>query len=241
MSHHKHSIERLFFPIKVVSSLSPCWFFICGGKWRKPLTNVPYNCTFWHSQLRSDARHVIKPDCRVSSEEADMNDTPTQRSHHLSLVGYLEQVKISPEESVQQYEITRIGINYGSNPMPILYVDSSTGYGFFSSWPCVPTLNVHSNIWECVESYAIHMILARRFRIISKSHKIHFGSTTQPVFPSLDSHFSQVIVSMLLFLFSLCCISSLGRRANGKSLRDLLPIMFLVQEILRERVFSHLY
>jgi hypothetical protein len=33
-----------------------------------------------------------------------------QRSHHISLVGYFEQVKISPEESVQQYEITRIGI-----------------------------------------------------------------------------------------------------------------------------------
>jgi hypothetical protein len=50
-------------------------------------------------------------------------------------------------------------------------------------------------------------------RIIFKSHKIHFGATTQPLFPSLDSHFSQVRISMLLFLLSLCCILSLGRRA----------------------------
>jgi hypothetical protein len=35
----------------------------------------------------------------------------------------------------------------------------------------------------------------------------------QPLFPSLDSHFSQVRISTLLFLFSSCCIPSLGRRA----------------------------
>ncbi len=46
--------------------------------WHKPLTTVPYygtyvpyNGTFWHTRLRSDARRVIGPDCRVSSEVAD--------------------------------------------------------------------------------------------------------------------------------------------------------------------------
>jgi hypothetical protein len=50
-------------------------------------------------------------------------------------------------------------------------------------------------------------------KIISKSHKTYFGAIMQPLIPSLDSHFSQVRISMLLFLFSLCCIPSLGRRA----------------------------
>jgi hypothetical protein len=50
-------------------------------------------------------------------------------------------------------------------------------------------------------------------RPFSKSYKIHFGASMQPLFPSLDSHFSQVRVSMLLVLFLPCCISSLGRKA----------------------------
>ncbi len=79
--------------------------------------------------------------------------------------GYLEYIKIPPEESVYRYEIAWIGIKDVSNPMPILYVDPSTGYGLFPSCPCVPTLNMHPNIRDCVESYAIHMILTRRLRI----------------------------------------------------------------------------
>ncbi len=54
--------------------------------------------------------------------------------------------------------------------MPILYVESSTWCGFFLSWPCVPTPNVHSDIWDCVESYAIHMFLARRQKITFTSN-----------------------------------------------------------------------
>ncbi len=76
----------------------------------------------------------------------------------------------SPEESVQQYEITRIGIKDISNPTPILYVDSGTGQGIFPLWPCVSTLNVRSGICNCVESYAIHMILAHRLRITFTSN-----------------------------------------------------------------------
>ncbi len=64
-----------------------------------------------------------------------------------------------------RYEIAWIGIKDVSNPMPILYIDPSTGCGLFSSCPCVPTLNMHLNIRDCVESYAIHMILTRRLRI----------------------------------------------------------------------------
>jgi hypothetical protein len=41
------------------------------------------------------------------------------------------------------------------------------------------------------------------------------GTTTQPLIPSLNSHFSQVRISMLLFLFLSCCIPSLGKRAYG--------------------------
>jgi hypothetical protein len=44
-------------------------------------------------------------------------------------VGYLEHIKIPPEESVYWYEIAWVGIKDVSNPVPILYVDASTGYG----------------------------------------------------------------------------------------------------------------
>ncbi len=37
----------------------------------------------------------------------------------------------------------------------------------------------------------------------------------QPLFPSLNSHFSQVNISTLLFYFLSCCIPSLGKRACG--------------------------
>ncbi len=104
-------------------------------------------------------------------------------------------------------------LNNVSNLRPILYIESSTGCGFLLSRPCVSTPNVHSDVWDCVESYVIHMILACGWRIISKSHKNPVGATTQPHFPSLDSHSSQVRVSSLLFLFLPCCISSLGRKA----------------------------
>ncbi len=66
------------------------------------------------------------------------------------------------------YEIEWIGITDVSNPMPILYVDPSTGCGLFSSCQCVPTPNINPDIRDCVESYAIHMIFTRRLRITFK-------------------------------------------------------------------------
>jgi hypothetical protein len=89
-------------------------------------------------------------------------------SHHLSLVGYLEYIKIPPKESVYRHEIAWIGIKDVSNPTPILYVDSSTGCGFFPSCPSVPTPNMHPDIRDHAESYAIHMILTCRLRITFK-------------------------------------------------------------------------
>ncbi len=52
------------------------------------------------------------------------------------------------------------------------------------------------------------------------SHKIHFGNTKQPLFPSLESHFSQVVISTHLFLFALCCISSLDKGAYGRKAKS---------------------
>ncbi len=34
----------------------------------------------------------------------------------------------------------------------------------------VPTLNVYADVWDCVESYTIHMLLAHRLKIIPKSN-----------------------------------------------------------------------
>ncbi len=80
----------------------------------------------------------------------------------------------------------------------------------------VPTPNVHSDVWDCVESYAICMLLARSLKITFTSSLkliIYFlVSTYYYLLPSLDSHSSLVRVGTLLFLFSLCCISSLRPR-----------------------------
>jgi hypothetical protein len=43
-------------------------------------------------------------------------------------------------------------------------------YGLFCSWLCVPTPKICSDIWDCVESYAIHMFLARRLKITFASN-----------------------------------------------------------------------
>jgi hypothetical protein len=85
MSHHKHSIERLLFlPKWFFSSLSPCWFFIRGGKCHKPPsyapykgTYVPYEGTFgmpdqgqtldvWESQTTKSALRWLAPYCSMS-------------------------------------------------------------------------------------------------------------------------------------------------------------------------------
>jgi hypothetical protein len=51
-------------------------------------------------------------------------------------VGLLEYIKIPPEESVYRFEITWIGIKYVSNPMSILYVDSSKKNSTYNSLEC---------------------------------------------------------------------------------------------------------
>ncbi len=61
--------EIIFFPIKDLSSLSPCWFFICaGGKCRRPIILCTVQGYFWRARLRSDAICVTRPDHWVRSE-----------------------------------------------------------------------------------------------------------------------------------------------------------------------------
>jgi hypothetical protein len=57
--------EIIFFLlIKIFSSLSPCWFFICGGKWCKLIIHHTVQWYFWCTwlRLRSDATRVMGPD-----------------------------------------------------------------------------------------------------------------------------------------------------------------------------------
>jgi hypothetical protein len=68
-----------------------------------------------------------------------------------------------------------------------------------------------SDLQDRVESYTIHMILARRLRIIYKAYNFLFGMNIM-LLHSLDRHSSPVRVGTLLFHFSLCCISSLGQK-----------------------------
>ncbi len=55
-----------FFTYMVFFLIEPCWFFICGGEWRKPPRKVSYKCTFgtpdqgqmlnmWESQTTESA------------------------------------------------------------------------------------------------------------------------------------------------------------------------------------------
>jgi hypothetical protein len=82
---------------------------------------------------------------------------------------------------------------------------SSIGY--------VPTLNVHSDVWDCVESYRIYMLLTCRLKItFTFSLKLIISFLVQlqhlPL-PSLIITSSQVRVGTPLPLLS-CCISGLG-------------------------------
>ncbi len=64
------------FPAK--SSWYAVWWKASAISWRRPPTtvpyygnDVPYNRTFWHAWLRSDARRVSEQDCLVSSDKTD--------------------------------------------------------------------------------------------------------------------------------------------------------------------------
>jgi hypothetical protein len=76
----------------------------------------------------------------------------------------------------------------------------------------VPTPNVHSDVWDCVESYMIYMLLACRLKItftISLKLIISFLVQLQHLLlPSLVVTSSQVRVGTPLPLL-LCCISGL--------------------------------
>jgi hypothetical protein len=77
----------------------------------------------------------------------------------------------------------------------------------------VPTPNVHSDIWDCVESYTICMLFTCRLKItftFSLKLIISFLVQLQHLsLPSLIVTSSQVRVGMPLPLLS-CCISGLG-------------------------------
>jgi hypothetical protein len=120
-------------------------------------------------------------------------------SHHLSSAGYLEYNKIPPDKSVYRYDIARVGIKDVSNLMPILYVDSSTGCGFFPSCPCVPTPNVHSDIWDHVESYTIHMILTQDWEsLCSLNFKSHNFQTESHLKRAVPTYRGSTTLSLLV-------------------------------------------
>ncbi len=52
-------LRDYFFPIKAFSSLSPCWYFICGGKCWRPVILCTVQGYFWRAQ---HATCVRRPD-----------------------------------------------------------------------------------------------------------------------------------------------------------------------------------
>ncbi len=126
------------------------------------------------------------------------------------------------QESVQRYQITRIGIKDTSHPTLILYVV----YSFFlalamcqlllSGVGYVPTPNVRLDIWDHVESYAIRMFLAHRLKLIPQfSLKLIISFLVQELQHHLFSlqtvTSSPVRVGTPLPLLS-CCISGLRQK-----------------------------
>ncbi len=90
----------------------------------------------------------------------------------------------------------------------------------------VPTLNVHSDVWDCVESYTICMLLTCRLKItFTVSLKLIISFLVQlqhcPL-PSLIVTSSQVRVGAPLPLLS-CCISGLG--PEGLQHNRMLPVV----------------
>ncbi len=93
-----HNWEIIFSPIRFFSSLSPCWFFIHGGKCRKLPRYVPYKCTYvpyngtfgasnqgqmldvWQGE-DSQIHHLIRQICRytISSIRKKLNQKRYRR------------------------------------------------------------------------------------------------------------------------------------------------------------------
>jgi hypothetical protein len=77
----------------------------------------------------------------------------------------------------------------------------------------VPTPNVYSDVWDCVESYTIHMLLTCRLKItFTFNLKLIISFLVQLqllLLPSLINTSSQVRAGMPLSLL-LCCVSGLG-------------------------------
>ncbi len=82
---------------------------------------------------------------------------------------------------------------------------------FLSDVGNAPTLNVRSDIFNCVESYVVHMLLACRLKIIpTSSLKLIISVLVSSYYYYYLLYSSPARVGMLLFLFLLCCISGLG-------------------------------
>jgi hypothetical protein len=131
--------------------------------WLKPLIKVPYKRTFWHARTRSDARCVRWHPADVNSEVVVTllrGEVTTSARHEI-----LNKQRYCQSNQGNNIRSHRLESNNVSNPTPILYIESNTWCGFFLSWPCVPTPNVRLDIWNCVETFAIHMVLPHRLKI----------------------------------------------------------------------------
>ncbi len=102
--------DRFFFYLHgFFSSLSPCWFFICGGEWRKPPRKVSYKHTFgapdqgqmlevwrWHS-ADVNTEVAVTPGVTTSSRKDTLNTTRyLHRNQCQSIRSYKLDLRIDP-------------------------------------------------------------------------------------------------------------------------------------------------
>ncbi len=109
-------------------------------------------------------------------------------------------------ESVQRYQIIRIRSRDNSHPMPILYLVIQYMMWFLSGVGKVPILNVRSDVWNCVESYTIRILLACRLKIIQTSNnKLTFClDESEPTY----QHWNSVLESTRLLCRNLTMLTN---------------------------------
>ncbi len=137
------------------------------------------------------------------------------RPHHLNWQEILNKKDIAGQESVQGYQIARIGIKDTSHPTPILYIEVQymiwilSGVGdvptpTFWHWLCANSKCALRCMGSCRILHNTHDFLHidYHFQIESEVHNFLFGTTAKPSFTfSNSSELACLFLLIVLYLW----------------------------------------
>ncbi len=168
-----------FFTYMVFFLIEPCWFFICGGRWRKPPRKVLYKRTFgapdqgqtldmWESQttesaLRWRTCHIV-PRCILELTLEVILEFTLEVILELTLEVILEHV-------LRIKTMTSLILDHVATAY--LYLEINTGEKVMIL-VIVIVLEL-SQDWSWSIKHALQSFL---LYILFKSHNFHFGITT---------------------------------------------------------------